>query len=135
MAWCFESETSPYSEGILERVRDEGAITSSVWPLEVANTLLVAERSGRSSAEHSLGFSRLLAELPIRVVAAQAADIVEVVLALGREYGLSAYDATYLRLAMKEGLPLSTLDKRLTRACGRAGVALVSSTTTPGTYP
>jgi predicted nucleic acid-binding protein len=114
MAWCFESETSPYSEGILERVRDEGAITSSVWPLEVANTLLVAERSGRSSAEHSLGFSRLLAELPIRVVAAQAADIVEVVLALGREYGLSAYDATYLRLAMKEGQPLST---------------------TPGTYP
>jgi len=136
MAWCFENETSPYTEATLRRVRDEGAITASIWPLEVANTLLVAERSGRCSADHSISFVRLLAELPIRVVAVEAADVTtEVALVLGREHDLSAYDATYLRLAMKEGLPLSTLDKRLTRACDRAGVALVSSPTNPRTRP
>jgi predicted nucleic acid-binding protein len=45
-------------------------------------------------------------------------------LQLARIYGLSAYDAAYLELAMREGLPLATLDERLKIAANTSGVAI-----------
>jgi predicted nucleic acid-binding protein len=46
---------------------------------------------------------------------------------LARTYHLSAYDAAYLELAIREGLPLATLDDDLRRAASDAGVALVGA--------
>ena len=47
------------------------------------------------------------------------------VLALAREHGLSVYDATYLDLAMREGAPLATLDRRLADVAQHSGVPLL----------
>ena len=44
---------------------------------------------------------------------------------LCRDYGLTAYDAAYLDLAMREDLPLATFDSRLRRAARKAGVTLL----------
>lgn len=126
MAWCFEGETTPYSDAVLDRVRNDGATVPAIWPLEVVNALLVAERRGRVSAEQSAGFAHLLSALPIRVIPLEPDDVFRAVSALGREYGLSAYDASYVRLAMNEVLPMATLDQRLRGACSRAGIGLVS---------
>ena len=49
------------------------------------------------------------------------------VLRLARAHRLSVYDAAYLELAQREGLPLATLDADLQRAAAGEGVALVSS--------
>jgi predicted nucleic acid-binding protein len=46
---------------------------------------------------------------------------------LARTHHLSAYDAAYLELAIREGLPLATLDDDLRRAAARAGVVLVGA--------
>ena len=46
-------------------------------------------------------------------------------IALGRSLELSAYDATYLLVAIQQGLPLATLDHRLAEAADLAGVELV----------
>jgi len=125
MTWCFEDETTAYSEAVLQRVRDEGAVAPAVWPLELVNTLLVGERNGRHSAEHSMAFLRLISELPISIESLELEETLNPVAALGREHRLSSYDASYVWLAMKEGLSLATLDQRVRRACERIGVSLV----------
>ena len=126
MAWCFEDETTPYTEAVLQRVRDESAVASTVWPLELVNVLLVGERNGRHSAEHSMAFMRLISELPISIESVELEKAFNPVAALGREHLLSSYDASYVWLAMKEGLSLATLDQRVRRACQRIGVSLVT---------
>ncbi|HMD84873.1 MAG TPA: type II toxin-antitoxin system VapC family toxin [Terriglobia bacterium] len=43
---------------------------------------------------------------------------------MAEQYGLTVYDAAYLELAMREGIPLMTLDKDLRKAAGASGVPL-----------
>jgi predicted nucleic acid-binding protein len=52
------------------------------------------------------------------------AESVSNVLPLGRQYGLSAYDAAYLDVAMRNGAPLATLDGGLRKAGRKAGVEI-----------
>ncbi len=123
MAWCFEDEATEATDAVLDRLRSERALVPAIWPLEVANVLLVAQRSGRVSEAQIGRFVRLLAQLPVDVDET-GPDIASLV-ALGRTHALSSYDASYLLLAERAGLPLATLDEPLTRAATRAGVPLL----------
>lgn len=123
MAWCFEDEATEATEAVLDRLRSERALVPAIWPLEVANVLLVAQRRDRVSEAQIGRFVRLLTQLPIDVDETDA-DIAGLV-ALGRTHQLSSYDASYLLLAERAGLPLATLDSRLTQAAARAGVPLM----------
>ena len=124
MTWCFGDETNPYSEAVLQDLADAGAVVPSIWLLEMANVLLVAERRKRISKAQSRRFVELLQTLPIAVDDVSAARAWDGVLSLAREQQLSAYDATYLELAMREGLPLATADNALKRAAKRCGVVV-----------
>ena len=62
--------------------------------------------------------------MPIRVVASTPIEMFGAVMELAREQGLSTYDAAYLHLAMRSGLPMVTLDGALRQAAGRCKVAL-----------
>lgn len=125
LAWCFEDETTPYTESVLERLREDGAVVPAIWPLEVANVLLVGERRQRITEAQSVRFVQLLQALPITLDTETSASSLGSVLALGREHALSAYDASYLELAARQGLPLATQDAHLIAAARRAGVVLV----------
>lgn len=126
LAWHFEDEVSEYADRVLERLREDRAVVPSIWPLEVANGLLVAERRGRLSHARLARAVELFQELPIFVFEVGAQVALGSVLELGRVHGLSAYDAAYLELAMREGLPLATQDDALRLAAERAGVPLVA---------
>ena len=117
MAWCFEDEADRYSDGVLAALSRNAVIVPGLWPLEVANVLLVSERRGRLGSEDARRFLKHLAGLPI-TVDATVPDASEI-LALGRTHNLSAYDAAYLHLAIRERLPLATRDRTL-RAAARA---------------
>ena len=117
--------TTSYTESVLERLRDSSAAVPTVWPLEVANILLLGERRGRVPRSKTESFVRVLRELRISIEGEHEATALGSVLQMGREYGLTSYDAAYLELAMRRGLPLVTLDRRLTEAAGEAGVPLV----------
>ncbi len=67
MTWCFEDEASRESDAVLDMLRDEDAVVPAIWPLEVANVLLVAERRGRLSEAKANRFLELLSQLPIDV--------------------------------------------------------------------
>ena len=123
MAWCFESEGDGYARAVLEAVADGAAVVPPLWPLEVANVLLVAERRRRITRGDAARFLDLLAELPLEIAPPVAVDEMGVLVGLGRDHALSAYDAAYLHLALQEHLPLATQDRALRAAAQRAGIA------------
>ncbi|OPY60708.1 MAG: tRNA(fMet)-specific endonuclease VapC [Syntrophorhabdaceae bacterium PtaU1.Bin034] len=127
MAWCFEDEADAYADSVLDSLSDSGAIVPSIWPLEIANVLLVAERRKRLTEADSLQFVRLLSELPIVVDQETSERAFSEILFIGRQQTLSSYDAAYLELAMREGAALATRDKALIEAAHKCGVKLLFS--------
>ncbi len=124
MAWCFEDESNPYADAVLESLSSNSGIAPAVWPLEISNVLVVAERRGRINKAGSVRFIALISQLPVAVEPEPSQRVFAEIMALAREHGLSSYDASYLDLAMRRGLPLATLDARLQQAAQQAGVAL-----------
>lgn len=124
LAWCFEDEATPETEAVLDRLTDDTAVVPALWELEISNVLLVGERRGRLTEAQSARFVTLLSSLPITLDL--AGPDLNAVLAAGRRHGLSAYDATYLVLAEREGIPLATQDDKLRRAAAAAGVPRVT---------
>ena len=127
LAWVFEDERSALAMSVLDSLDGSEAIAASIWPLEIVNGLVTAERRGRITPQDASRFSALLLQLPIVVDPVELRRPFEVIRQLAREHQLSAYDAAYLELAIRLGVPLATLDNRLARAAGRAGVALFAS--------
>jgi predicted nucleic acid-binding protein len=126
LAWCFEDEASPLADGVLSRLEDEEGVAPSIWPLEVANGLRSAERRGRIDEREVPAVVRLLATLPIEVVPTTLDQALGDVLSVARAAGLSTYDAAYLDLALRRGLPLATADEYLAQAAEASGVVLVA---------
>ena len=123
MAWCFEDEATPGADAALDLLRESRAVVPTIWNLEVANVLLVAQRRQRLSEAQVTRFVRLLGSLPISADA-EPTDIAAL-LSLGRRHSLSAYDAAYLELAERLGAPLATLDIKLATAAQTAGVQVL----------
>jgi predicted nucleic acid-binding protein len=98
----------------------------SIWRLEVGNALLVAERRRRCTQADTTAWTRFLQALPISVDDETSTRAWDDVLVLARAQSLSAYDATYLELAVRLGLPLATLDEKLNAAAANAGVSKYS---------
>lgn len=116
IAWCFEDEANEYVDSVLDHLRRFEALVPSIWPLEFANVLLVAERKKRISESIISRIKTLIQGLPIRIDYETRERIMNDIFYLAKEYKLSSYDASYLDLAMKNGLILATQDKALIRA-------------------
>ena len=126
LSWCFEDEASPETDAVFEQVRDQGAVVPGLWHLEVANVLLQAERRGRITTGDVAMRFELIADLPIMTDDETIARAWREILALARAEGLTTYDATYLEVAIRRGLPLVTKDAALIAAAGRSGVAIAA---------
>ena len=124
MSWCFEDEANDYADSVLDKLNQTSAIVPVMWPFEVVNVLLVAERRKRLKQADSLRFITLLSELPIVVDDGRPEKVIKDLLALGRTTGLSSYDAAYLELAMRKDFPLATLDRKLFEAARTVDVTL-----------
>ena len=116
ISWCFQDEMSEYADAVLDRLADAHALVPGIWPLEVTNVLLMAQKKKRLSRAGSARFLELLRSLPIVVEQEIPARVFAEIFALAEDTGLSTYDASYLDLAMREGLPLASLDKSLQKA-------------------
>jgi len=125
MAWCFEETSTPEAYRILDDAGSDEIAVPAVWPLEFGNALLVAERRGRIRHADARRFVELVASLPITVHESGVARALGPILDLAHRYGLSTYDASYLELAIHEGMALATFDERLADAARQAGVPLI----------
>jgi predicted nucleic acid-binding protein len=126
LSWAFEGEATPFTVAVLRSLETVHAVVPALWAFEVASVLNMAERRGRMDAAAQAAFLERLRRLPIAVEQRPATWLAQQILPLARAYRLSAYDAAYLELAIREGLPLATLDDDLRRAAGAAGVPLVA---------
>ncbi|MGH7901799.1 MAG: type II toxin-antitoxin system VapC family toxin [Thermodesulfobacteriota bacterium] len=124
MSWCFKDESNKYADIVLDNLQKSSAVVPPVWPLEVANVLLVAERRKRLTEADSMRFLTLLNQLPITVEEGESEEMMLRTLSLAREYRLSSYDASYLDLAMRKGLAIATLDKGLRAAAQKTEVPI-----------
>lgn len=122
MAWCFEDERSDYADAVLESLEAAEAFVPAIWPLEVGNVLLVAERKNRLSEASSVHFLALVGNLPLTVEQESPERMLKDIVSLAREYRLSTYDASYLDLAMRRGFPIATQDASLSAAAKKCQV-------------
>lgn len=128
LPWRFEDEAAPWTESLLDRIEGgEEVLVPAHWPLEVLNTLLMGRRRGRVTSQQITEFIEDLAGLPIRLEAASGPAQWRPIRALAEHYRLTAYDAAYLELVQRTGLPLATLDGDLRKAALAEGVALVDN--------
>jgi predicted nucleic acid-binding protein len=121
--WAFQDEDHPDAGRAFDLMRAEEAVVPCLWWFEVRNILVVNERRGRISESDTAAFLLNLSRLRVRLDRLPEADAV---LRLARTHRLSIYDAAYLELAQREGIPLATLDADLHRAAAEAGVTLLS---------
>lgn len=123
MAWVLRDEQSAQANATLEQVASIGGVAPALWWVEVRNVLVIAERRERLTPEDT-------------EVALQALDALGVHLdhtpdnaslfRLARTHGLSAYDALYLELAVRQQRPLATLDHKLRAAAQAEGITLAA---------
>jgi predicted nucleic acid-binding protein len=125
MSWCFKDETNQYADAVLDCLSEATAFVPSIWPLEVVNVLLVAERKKRLSEADSVRFITLLSQLPIIVEHERPKRIMKDLLAFARSNNLSSYDASYLDLSMRKGISIATLDTRLIEAAKKTDVPIL----------
>ena len=126
MAWCFDDEATPYTDSVRDCLVDMRAVVPSIWSLEAANATIMGERRKRLDEARSRRFFVLLEALPIILDDETATRAFADTVALARTYQLSAYDAAYLELAIRRGLPLACLDGKLRTAAAAAGVVIFS---------
>ena len=122
LAWVFEDERHAGAWHLVERLQREPALVPTHFHLEVSNGLLVALRRGRLSLDQAATAIVLLEALPVEVDYDTPARAFHDVWLAASRHGLSTYDAAYLELAARRGLPLATLDERLAGAARGVGV-------------
>jgi predicted nucleic acid-binding protein len=121
-SWFLPDEASPATNALLDRLAESEAAVPSLFRHEMRNLMLLAYRRGRMSR---VKFRDVVAELgaaPVRDYGpGDDADIVD----LAMKHDLTAYDAAYLDLALRERLPLATLDRKLAAAARAETIAVL----------
>lgn len=126
MAWLFADEKTDLTEKVMNRLTNEDAIVPSLWIFEVTNVLLGGEKRKRITPAQSVRFLETLSKLRIKISEEITISQSEFLLSTARSHGLTAYDAAYLDLALRLGVPLATLDEDLKKAARKSGVVLIN---------
>jgi len=126
MAWCFEDEASPETDEIQDWLTaDARAHVPTLWHLEIANVLWACERRKRITEADSVRFLAVLEALNIMTDHQTEQHAGQKTLGLARQHGVSVYDAAYLELAMRLGLPLASKDETLRKAAQAVGLSIL----------
>ena len=121
LAWALP-EQSPAAEAARLRIAADPALVPALWWFELRNGVIVNERRGRIAEAESGRFLQRMSALPIVF---DHSPHETTLMALARRHRLTVYDAAYLELALREGVPLATLDEPLASAAASEGVDLV----------
>lgn len=126
MTWFFADEGSSISDRVLTRVTDEGAFVPSLWKLEVANMLRTAVRRKRCTEAHERNSLKRLGDLRIVIDAETDKHAWDATRKFSVEHDLTVYDAAYLELAIRRGVPLATCDAALVAVARRLKLDVLS---------
>ena len=125
IAWVYAGETSRPVRAVFDQVTESGAWVPGLWRLEIANVLEMGVRRGRHDAAFREVTLADLALLSIQVDPHTNDRAWGATVRLAERHRLTVYDAAYLELALRRGLPLATLDRELRVAATAENVALL----------
>jgi len=127
--WVFGDESNRASEEAWQAMKEWKTVVHvpALWLWELTNVLVRNEKRGRINSVQVSEFLRLVERLPIKVSPGELPSVFANVPTLMRTHSLTAYDAAYLHLAKRSGLPLATLDEALGESAQREGIALVET--------
>ncbi len=128
LAWFLDRPTAQYADHVRQLLlRGNRAVVPALWQLEIANGFVVAERRGLlMPSDTTEALQKLDVVVAQAIESSQDAASMRSVLRTAREFRLTAYDAVYLEMALRQNLPLATLDRQLLAAASKAGVEVVS---------
>ncbi len=126
LRWYFEDEDEVASD-LLRAIATERIVVPVHWQSELANGIVVGERRGRSRPEQVEHLTRLVDHLDLEVESDGAENAFLRILPLARAHRLTVYDAIYLELAERRGLPLATYDGPLAEAAGFVGLRVLGA--------
>jgi predicted nucleic acid-binding protein len=124
LAWIFERQDKKEAccaDHVLSSMVKTITVVPALWHIEISNTLLVGERRGIITEAQIINYLNRLAALPIATDEISVASRQDLVIHLAREYQLTAYDATYLDLALRADAVLATFDTKLATAMRKIG--------------
>lgn len=126
MAWCFDDEASPETDEIQDWLTAGArAFVRTLWHLEIANVFWACERRNGITEADSVRFLAVLEALNIMTDHQTEQHAGQKTLGLARQHGVSVYDAAYLELAMRFGLPLASKDETLRKAAQAVGLSIL----------
>jgi predicted nucleic acid-binding protein len=120
--WALDDGEHTIADTALDLSNVEEILVPSLWWFEIRNLLVVAERRKRLTVTTTNAFLRSIRQLKLSIDRVPEENEV---IRLARGYGLTVYDSGYLELAMRQGVPLATLDKKLAAAARNEGVHLI----------
>ena len=127
LAWIYSDETTEPIRRVFQLVADEGAVVPTLWRLEIANSLTVAVRRGRIDANFRRAALADLSLLDITMDDQTDVHAWGETLHLADRFNLTLYDAAYLELAHRRGLPLATLDSEMVTGAKALGVHVLGT--------
>jgi predicted nucleic acid-binding protein len=125
LAWVYSDETTEAIRHVFDLVSEGGAWVPGLWRLEVANILEMGVRRGRHDAAFRDATLADLALLPIALDPETDCQAWGATARLAERHRLTLYDAAYLELAQRRGLPLATLDRELRAAAVAESIVLL----------
>jgi len=125
LAWIYSDEVTDGIRRLFDTIADTGALVPALWRLEVANSLTIAVRRGRVDAEFRRAALDDLALLDITTDNQTDTHAWAETLQLADRFRLTLYDAAYLELAHRRGVPLATLDEDLSAAASALGLRVL----------
>lgn len=120
--WYIEDQASDYTEAVAARLETDRAMVPALWQLEFANVLKTACTRGRLQIETARQIVDAISALPIEIDLETPGP--KQLLELAMRYNLSSYDAAYLELAIRRGLPIASKDGKLMQAAMESGVGV-----------
>ena len=128
LPWCYEDEQTPFADQLLDWAASGSDLhVPSIWPLEIVNALVQGVRRKRLPADRAKDFLEQLKTLAFHIDAAPTLTDLPRIHEMATRHQLTSYDAAYLDLAIRTGLPLASLDDALLKAAAAEHVKLVGS--------
>jgi predicted nucleic acid-binding protein len=125
ISWCFVDERTLEGIALLEKLKTEQAFVPSLWTLELGNVLIAAERRKKITYAQIAEFLSLIKNINIQIDNETANKGLSEIITLAHSENLTTYDAAYLELALRLGLPLATKDHDLKKVAKKLGVVLL----------
>jgi len=120
VAWLYAGQANAYTERVLESSGTSTLHTSFIWPVEFANAATVMVKRGILTDE--LGTAMIQMTDTFGLLVDRTPVDLRALYQVSRRYGLSAYDASYLELAMRLNISLATRDTALMKASQTLGL-------------